>query len=164
MVLNGRNGKGRKAESESINDRPKRSMIGPRLKNTEDLARQLRKCTGYMLPPFVYPAISSTKLMASRLFQNYVFFSAIQARKSVSPKSRKMGGKAHSMFDIEHRMGLMLPFDVRYRTSNGPDAAIRCSISNIEWAFPPIFVILAIPTCVPVSQKRRHNFETNGLP
>ena len=34
------------------------------MKNTEDLARQLRKCTGYMLPSFVYPAISSTKLAA----------------------------------------------------------------------------------------------------
>ena len=56
--------------------------------------------------------------MASRLFQNYVFFSAIQARKSVSPKSRKWAERpirrsisnvewqhqAHSMFDIEHRM------------------------------------------------------------
>ena len=59
--LYGRNGKGRKAESESINDRPKRSMIGPRVENTENFGKQ---CTGYMLPPFVYSAISSTKLAA----------------------------------------------------------------------------------------------------
>ena len=39
-------------------------MIGLRVKTTGDLARQLRKCTGYMLPSFVYPAISSTKLAA----------------------------------------------------------------------------------------------------
>ena len=39
-------------------------MIGLRVKTTEDLARQLRKCTGYMLPSLVYPAISSTKLAA----------------------------------------------------------------------------------------------------
>ena len=31
---------------------------------TVDLARQLRKCAGYMLPSLVYPAISSTKLAA----------------------------------------------------------------------------------------------------
>ena len=34
------------------------------MKPTEDLARQLQKCTGYMLPYFVYPAISCTKLAA----------------------------------------------------------------------------------------------------
>ena len=39
-------------------------MIGRRVKTTEDLARQLQKCTGYMLPSFVYPAISCTKLAA----------------------------------------------------------------------------------------------------
>ena len=39
-------------------------MIGLRVKTTGDLARQLRKCTGYMLPSLVYPAISSTKLAA----------------------------------------------------------------------------------------------------
>ena len=31
---------------------------------TEDLARQLQKCTGYMLPSIVYPAIGSTKFAA----------------------------------------------------------------------------------------------------
>ena len=36
----------------------KQSMIGLRVK-TIDLARQLQKCTGYMLPSLVYPAISS---------------------------------------------------------------------------------------------------------
>ena len=39
-------------------------MIGLRVKTTGDLARQLRKCTGCMLPSLVYPAISSTKLAA----------------------------------------------------------------------------------------------------
>ena len=39
-------------------------MIGLRVKTTVDLARQLRKCAGYMLPSLVYPAISSTKLAA----------------------------------------------------------------------------------------------------
>ena len=39
-------------------------MIGLRVKTAGDLARQLRKCTGYMLPSLVYPAISSTKLAA----------------------------------------------------------------------------------------------------
>ena len=34
------------------------------MKNTEDLAGQRQKCTGYMLPSFIYPAISSTKLAA----------------------------------------------------------------------------------------------------
>ena len=62
--LYGRNGKAGKSSPKSINIRPKRSMIGPRVKNTEDLARQLRKCTGYMLHSFVYPAISSTKFAA----------------------------------------------------------------------------------------------------
>ena len=64
LVLYGGNGKAAKAESESINDRQKRSMIGRRVKTTEDLARELQKCTGYMLPSFVYPAISCTKLAA----------------------------------------------------------------------------------------------------
>ena len=35
-------------------------MIGLRVKSTEDLARQVRKCAGYMLPSLVYPAITST--------------------------------------------------------------------------------------------------------
>ena len=61
-VLYGQNGKAAKPESKSINDRTKRSMIGLRVKTTVDLARQLRKCTGYMLPSLVCPAISSTKL------------------------------------------------------------------------------------------------------
>ena len=39
-------------------------MIGLRVKTMGDLARQLRKCTGYMLPSLVYPVISSTKLAA----------------------------------------------------------------------------------------------------
>ena len=39
-------------------------MIRLRVKTTGDLARQLRKCTGYMLPSLVYPAISSTTLAA----------------------------------------------------------------------------------------------------
>ena len=64
MDLYGGNGKTAKAEPESINDRPKRSMIGRRVKTMEDLARQLQKCTGYMLPSFVYPAINCTKLAA----------------------------------------------------------------------------------------------------
>ena len=34
------------------------------MKATEDLARQLQKCTGYMLQSFVYPVISCTKLAA----------------------------------------------------------------------------------------------------
>ena len=52
----------RKAEGKaSINDRPK---LGPRVKNMENLARKLRKSAGYMLPSFVYPATSSTKLAA----------------------------------------------------------------------------------------------------
>ena len=35
----------------SINDRPKRSMIGRRVETTEDLARQLQKCTGSCFHP-----------------------------------------------------------------------------------------------------------------
>ena len=54
------NGKAAKSSPKCINDRTKRSMIGLRVKSTEDLARQVRKCAGYMLPSFVYPAISST--------------------------------------------------------------------------------------------------------
>ena len=58
--LYGRNGKAAKSSPKCINDRAKQSMIGLRVKNTEDLARQVRKCAGYMLPSLVYPAISST--------------------------------------------------------------------------------------------------------
>ena len=39
--------------------------MGLRVKTAVNLARQLRKCTGYMLPSLVYPTISSTKLASA---------------------------------------------------------------------------------------------------
>ena len=38
------------------------SIIELHVKTAGDLAKQLRKCAGYMLPSFIYPTISSTKL------------------------------------------------------------------------------------------------------
>ena len=49
-------------KSESRKNRTNGSIIELHVKTAGDLARQLRKCAGYMLPSFIYPAISSTKL------------------------------------------------------------------------------------------------------
>ena len=83
--LYGGNSKAAKAESESINDRPKRTMIGRCVKTTEHLARQLQKCTGYMLPSFVYTAISCTELAAFVVW------------RELGEKGRSLIGQAHDL-------------------------------------------------------------------
>ena len=83
-------------------------------------------------------------LMASHLFQSYVFFSAIQACKSASPNSRRKGPFdvvisniewqhysriEHQMLNIEHRMlnieHRMLNIECKYR--------ILSTLSNSNW-------------------------------
>ena len=52
----------RTVKSENCKNRTNGSIIELHVKTAGDLARELRKCTGYMLPSFIYPTISSTKL------------------------------------------------------------------------------------------------------
>ena len=70
------------------------------MKTTVDLARQLRKCTGYMLPSLVYPAISSTK------------FASLVVRHSAG---RKRAGSRDHMFSVfVHCSGCTQLFRVGY--------------------------------------------------
>ena len=61
------------------------------MKSTEDLARQVQKCAGYMLPSLVYPAISSTNPAAFVVRHN------VGKRGRVT---RSMIGRAFTIFLI----------------------------------------------------------------
>ena len=56
------NGKAAKSKSEICNDRTNGSIIKLHVKTAGDLAKQLRKSTGYMLPSFIYPTAAQSLL------------------------------------------------------------------------------------------------------
>ena len=111
MDLYGQNDKAVKPSLKSINDQPKRSLIRLRVKTMEDLARLLRKCTGYMILSLIYPAINTTKL------------AAFVDRAELGEKGRVTRSR------IGHAFTIFCPL-LWLQSFSEPDKFLGCSISG----------------------------------